>query len=85
MGIYTNIITALVFFIVGVVSGYMSHDFLRQTLNMDKDMSKNFILIVVTCIWGISMIVSVVNPSYSVPYPVHALMGAIVGFFFYRR
>lgn len=83
--VFINLITAVVFFFIGNLSGYLLHDLLRKTFNMNQDMSKNFLLVVVTCIWGIGMLVSVINPNYSVPVPVHALMGAIVGFFFYRR
>lgn len=71
-------------FIFGNVSGYMLHDTLKRTLNMDEASSKNFLLIVVTIVWACSMLVDIASPNYDVPVAVHALMGAIVGFFFYR-
>lgn len=80
----SQIITAIVFFILGNISGYVFHDVLKRALNFNDDMSKNLLILVVTFIWSIGMLVSVFNPQYSVPVPVHAIMGAIVGFFFYR-
>lgn len=74
----------LIAFIFGNVTGYLFHDFLKKTLNMNEEASKNFLLLTVTIIWAVSMVVDIISPSYDVPVAVHALMGAIVGFFFYR-
>ena len=80
----SQIISALVIFALGNVSGYFLHDTLKKTMNVSESNSKSFLLFVVTIVWAISMLVGVVNPAYVVPLPVHAIMGAIVGFFFYR-
>lgn len=78
------IVNDLVFLAIGFVFGYALHDILKKSLSVDENMSKNLLLFTVTIIWAIGMIVSLVNPAYSVPVPVHAIFGAIVGFFFYR-
>lgn len=79
-----TLVIGLVTFLLGNVSGYFAHDFMKRTLAMNEDGSKNFLLVTVTIIWAISMLVGLVNPAYQVPLAVHGLMGAIVGFFFYR-
>lgn len=79
-----NMIVGLIAFTLGIVIGYVLHDFLKKSLMMDENSSKNLLLLAVTVIWVISMLVSIVNPVYQVPIPVHGIMGAIVGFFFYR-
>ena len=79
-----NIVTGIVIFALGNISGYLFHDFLKSTLNMSENASKNFLLVVVTLIWAIAMIVSVLNSNYEVPIAVHGILGAIVGFFFWR-
>lgn len=83
-GFNVAIIAALVAFIVGNVSGYFLHDYMTKTLLMSENSSKNLLLLAVTTIWVISMLVSIVNPAYQVPIPVHAIMGTVVGFFLYR-
>lgn len=79
-----HFVIALVSFSLGLVSGYILHDLVRKSLMMDENNSKNLLLLSVTVVWVISMFVSIVNPNYQVPVPVHGIMGAIVGFFFYR-
>ena len=82
---FTNqLIIALTAFLLGNVSGYLLHDVLKRTIKMSDDSSKNFLLVVVTLVWAISMLVDIVSPEYEVPIAVHGLLGAIVGFFFYR-
>jgi len=80
----SSLIIGLVTFLLGNVSGYLLHDFMKKSLQIEESNSKNFLLFVVTIIWAISMIVGIVNPSYEVPVAVHGLMGAIIGFFFYK-
>lgn len=77
-------IIGLVAFFLGNISGYLMHDILKKTLNMSEESSKNFLLITVTLIWALSMVVDIVSTSYDVPIAVHGILGAIVGFFFYR-
>lgn len=78
------VITAIVFALLGFFLGFFSHDFIKKNTLMSEDSGKNLVLLVVTILWGISMVVSVVNPNYNVPIEVHALMGGIVGYFFYK-
>lgn len=71
-------------FCLGALTGYLAHDIFKRSFNMDENSSKNFLLVTVTLIWAVSMLVDLASPAYDVPVAVHALMGAIVGFFFYR-
>lgn len=75
---------AVLSFFFGNITGYALHDVLKQTFQMSENASKNFLLVMVTLIWSAAMLVDVISAGYDVPIPVHALMGAIVGFFFYR-
>lgn len=78
------LIIGIITFVTGNLSGYLFHDFLKKSVGMNEDNSKNLLLLSVTIIWVISMLVSLINPQYQVPVPVHGIMGIIVGFFFYR-
>lgn len=80
----TQLAVGLVCFIMGNVSGYLFHDVLKKSLNMTEEAIKNFLIITITIIWATSMIVDVLSPTYDVPVAVHGLLGAIVGFFFWR-
>lgn len=82
--IINQVVIAIVAFSLGNVSGYMFHDVLKRSLGMNEESSKNFLLLVITVIWAISMIVDILSPNYDVPVAVHGIMGAVVGFFFYR-
>lgn len=77
-------IIAIIAFVLGNCSGYLLHDLLKKSFNLSEDGSKNFLLVTVTLVWSISMLVDLVSPTYDVPIAVHGLLGAIVGFFFYR-
>lgn len=79
-----TIIIGIITFILGNVCGYFLHDFFKKTLMIGENTSKNLLLLAVTIIWVLSMLVSLVNPAYQVPIPVHGIMGIIVGFFFYN-
>lgn len=76
---------SIISLIVGIVIGYAIHDFAQHTLQMSEDISKNLLILAVTIVWVISMLVSIAMPSYQVPIPVHGIMGAIVGYFFYNK
>lgn len=69
---------------LGNISGYLLHDMLKKTFKMSEDSSRNFLLVTVTVIWAISMLVDIASPTYEVPIAVHGILGAIVGFFFYK-
>lgn len=77
------LITPLVTFILGVIIGFVLHDAMKKGLSLTDGASKNLLLVTVTIIWLISMLVSIINPAYVVPIPVHGLMGLVVGFFFH--
>ena len=50
-----QIITAVVFFILGNISGYFFHDVLKRALNFSDDMSKNLLILVVTFLFLVQM------------------------------
>ncbi len=79
-----KLIIGAIFFIIGNVSGYFLHDFIKRGLKMSESDSKTLIVVSVTMIWVIAMIVSLINPLYQVPLPLHTIMGGIVGYFFYK-
>lgn len=83
-GATEKIIIGFITFILGNVSGYFLHDALKKGLNMSEENSKNFLLVTVTLVWAISMLVDIISPTYDVPVAVHGILGAIVGFFFWR-
>ena len=65
----------------GIISGFL----LRMLIDrkQDKPFDGNImVLVMVTCIWAISMIVDIISPAYETSPFVHGLMGAIVGFFY---
>lgn len=80
----SSIIIAIISFFLGNICGYLLHDFLKKSFNMNDDASKKFLMIVVTLVWAMSMVVDIASASYDVPLAVHSLLGLIVGFFFYR-
>lgn len=79
-----QLVVAFITFLLGNLSGYFLHDFLKKSMQISENMSKNFVLLIVSLIWATSMVVGLLNPTYQVPLAVHGLMGAIVGFFFYK-
>ncbi len=77
----TTIFVGVLSYIGGVLSGFV----LRMWMDREKGIpfsGNNFVLIMVTGIWAISMIVDILSPAYETSPLVHGLMGAIVGFFY---
>ncbi len=84
-GFSTNqIIVAIITFFLGNVTGYLLHDILKRTLSMSEEASKTFLVVTITLVWALSMLVDIASPTYDVPVAVHGILGAIVGFFFWR-
>lgn len=81
MSLYAFI--ALVAYTIGVVSGY----FLKVVLDrMQKiNVSGEVVLLVVTAGWLISVIYDIYSTTYETSPFIHALMGAIVGFYYKPR
>lgn len=78
-----NFILGIAIFVLGVVSGWFSRAFFEErAFHMTEQASKNFLIILITLTWAFAMLVSVSNPAYIVPLPVHGILGIIVGFFF---
>lgn len=75
----STILTAIVSYVAGLLSGY-----LVARLWQPKEGQKynELVLVVVTVVWAISMFYDIVSPAYETSPLVHGLMGAIVGFFY---
>lgn len=80
----SQLIIAIIAFVLGWAGGYLTHDVLKRMFNMDENFSKNFLMITVALMWALSVLVDLASPTYEVPLPLHTIMGVIVGFFFYR-
>lgn len=74
------IIIAGISYVLGIFSGI----FIKERLLKNKEVAQanNFVLVVVTIIWALSMLYDIISPSYETSPMVHGLMGAIVGFFY---
>lgn len=69
---------------VSFALGTLTGIFVKERFLKDKEIAQanNFVLVVVTLIWAISMIYDIISPEYTTNPMVHGLMGAIVGFFY---
>lgn len=74
-----TLIIGIVSYVAGLLSGYVVSRFYKPPDNANKG---EFVLIMVTIIWALSMIVDILSPQYETSPLVHGLMGAIVGFFY---
>lgn len=75
-----TIITALISYILGFVSGGIVSIYLKKQI---KDVSyKNVVLVIVSVMWTLSVAVELINPNYNTSPMIHGLMGSIVGFFY---
>lgn len=75
--------TAILFFLVGNLSGFLLAKFYEKIRVMQDSAIKNFLIVAVTVVWVLSVFVSWLSPQYKVPVEVHGMFGIIVGFFFY--
>lgn len=80
----SQLTTGVVVFFLGNISGYILHDVLKKGMNMNEESSKNFLLVIISLTWALSMIVDIISPTYDVPVAVHGIMGTVVGFFLYK-
>lgn len=67
------------------IGGFFSGYFIRWFMEKDRGFGfkeSNFVLVIITIVYAISVIVDLADTHYDTPLPLHALMGAIVGFFF---
>lgn len=63
----------------GLLTGYFFSRYWKPSESQSKG---DFVLLVVTGIWALSMIIDIISPQYETSPLVHGLMGAIVGFFY---
>ncbi len=73
------ILLALILFQVGLAVGWILSN---QSNVTTKSKLKTMVAIVVTLGWLAATIAGIIIPDYSVSPLLHALMGAIVGYFF---
>lgn len=78
--------TGLLIFIGGYVFGAISAYFVlkkeRKFKFEPKQVERIFILATVTAIWAVSNAYAITNVEYESPNALHALFGAVVGFYF---
>jgi len=75
----------IISFFLGNVSGYfISYTVLKSKKSFDHYSRVNFLIIVVSLAWVVSLLVDILSPQYETSPLVHGIMGAIVGFFFWR-
>lgn len=78
-------IIAFASFIIGNITGYfISRILLHNTFKFDNDGRINYLIGVVSIIWFISVLYDMINPLYETSPLIHGIMGAIVGFFFWK-
>jgi len=65
-----------VFFFTGII--------IQKIFCRKKPVPSIFIMFVIGCVWAISTMASVVDKEYVTPLPIHGLMSALVGYYFYR-
>jgi hypothetical protein len=81
----SHIITAIIFYVLGVVSGILLQQGLfAKHIDFSQNQRMNWLIIVVSLMWAISVLYDMINPSYQTSPLIHGLMGAIVGFFFWK-
>lgn len=69
-------------YLFGAISAFFVLRKERQFKFEPKQIERMFILATVTAIWTISNAVAIFNANYDSPNALHALFGAIVGFYF---
>lgn len=72
---------AIVLFVVGFITGYIAASFL---LAVDDSTTRRAIMYIISFVWLLTMLASIVTPSYETPLPVHGVMGMVVGYLFAR-
>lgn len=74
-----TVIIGVTSYIAGLLTGYFISRIYKPAENQKTN---DFVLIVVTVVWALSMFIDIVSPQYETSPLVHGLMGAIVGFFY---
>ena len=83
-----SLLTAIVFYIVGFLSGFGVRSFFLTTKKelwanlQTKDFGRAFITILVTVVWFILVIAELFDSNYHVNPLIHGIFGSIVGYFF---
>lgn len=77
-----NIIIGIIAYISGVLTGIFAGRIFFDKKMKQGTLNADLVLLVVTVVWGLSMIIDIASPTWETPIAVHGLMGAIVGFFY---
>jgi hypothetical protein len=43
---------------------------------------QNYVAVMITTLWGVSIIAEIVLTQYQTPVPIHGLMGLVAGYFY---
>jgi hypothetical protein len=71
-------IVALGVFVSGFVLGWLA----RGVVKAKKDPTKHVVACLIVLTWATSTIVDMVSAVYATPWPVHLLVGGVVGWLF---
>jgi uncharacterized membrane protein len=67
--------------VAGFLIGYIVRGMVDKT-NLGEKNYANYVLVIVSTVWALSMFIDIISPAYETSPLVHGLMGAIVGFFY---
>jgi len=80
----TQIIQAVISYLLGLVTGYVLRDVLFKHYDNVKNKEHIFVLLMVTIVWASSVVADILSAEYDTNPLIHGLMGSIVGFYYYR-
>lgn len=75
----------LIPFLIGVVAGFvlgLAYAYFIEFKRQFNINTKTYLVLSVSFIWAITVLVSLVDRTYEVPYAIHTLLGGIVGSLF---
>ena len=82
---FSYLTVTIVSFLIGNITGFiLARVLAKAPFNLDGEDRINYLIGIVSFVWFISVVVDIVNPHYETSPLIHGIMGAIVGFFFWR-
>lgn len=76
---------AIISFLVGNFTGFVLSRILSKTpFKFDGEDRINWLIAIVSFVWLASVLVDIASPQYETSPLIHGIMGAIVGFFFWK-
>jgi len=78
-----SLILSIASFLAGFFLGFLTKDIIQKNI-VNESSQKALLIVVVVVVWALSVLYDIINPVYETSPLVHGIMGAIVGFFFWR-